>query len=84
LANETGCRQWLERCQEHNVLPDVDVLNEETLFASVRESRWYKNLVPEQPQEEQGEVQKEIVMPTEDEDRVPAHSSDQETNPTNA
>ena len=83
LANETGCRQWLERCREHNVLPDADVLNEETLFASVRESRWYKNLVPEQPQEEQEEVRKEIVMPTEDEDRVPAHSSDQETNPTN-
>jgi len=66
LANETGCRQWLERCQEHNVLPDADVLNKEVLFASVRQSRWYTNLVPEQPQEEQEEVREEIVMPTED------------------
>jgi tetratricopeptide (TPR) repeat protein len=66
LANETGCRQWLERCQEHNVLPDADVLNKEVLFASVRQSKWYKNLVPDQPQEEQEEVKEEIVMPAED------------------
>jgi tetratricopeptide (TPR) repeat protein len=72
LANETGCRQWLERCQEHNVLPDADVLNKETLFTSVRQSKWYKNLVPEQPQEEQEEVREEIVMPTEDSEPVPS------------
>ena len=61
LANETGCRQWLQRCQEHNVLPEADELNRETLFASVRESKWFKNLMPasEQPKEEQ----KEAAMP---------------------
>jgi tetratricopeptide (TPR) repeat protein len=72
LANETGCRQWLKRCQEHNVLPDAEVLNKETLFASVRQSKWYKNLVPEQPQEEQEEVREEVVMPTEDSEPVPS------------
>jgi hypothetical protein len=65
LANETGCRQWLERCQEHNVLPEASILNGETLFGSVRESKWFKNLspVPEQPQKEQAEVEKEIALP---------------------
>jgi len=82
LANETGCRQWLERCQEHNVLPDAEVLNGEALFASVRQSKWYKNLVPEQPQEVQEEVRKEIVMPTED--SAPDSSVRKETKPTNA
>ena len=80
LANETGCRQWLERCQEHNVLPDVGVLNGETLFASVRESKWYKNLVP--VPEKQEEVMEKIVMPTED--SAPASSPHKETKPTNA
>ena len=82
LANETGCRQWLERCREHNVLPDADVLEGEALFASVRESRWYKNLVPEQPQEQQEEVREEIVMPTEDD--APTSPPEKETNPTSA
>ncbi len=82
LANETGCRQWLERCQEHDVLPDPDVLNGEPLFASVRESKWYKNLVPapEAPQEER----KEIVMPTPPEDNGSVASPEKETKPTNA
>ena len=82
LANETGCRQWLERCQEHNVLPEADVLNGEALFASVRESKWYKNLVPEPQQEEQEVVKEEIVMPTEDSEAVP--ESEKETKPTSA
>lgn len=84
LANETGCRQWLKRCQQHNVLPDADVLNEETLFASVRESKWFKNLVPvsEQPKEEQEEAGKEIVIPTDD--SAPAPSPGKATKPANA
>jgi tetratricopeptide (TPR) repeat protein len=84
LANETGCRQWLERCQQHNVLPHPNVLNGESLFASVRESKWFKNLVPvsEQPKAEQKEVGTEIKMPAED--SVPASSPDKATKPANA
>jgi hypothetical protein len=84
LANETGCRQWLERCQEHGVLPDAVVLNEETLFASVRESKWFKNLLPveEAPQEQKEEEKKEITMPVED--SAPAMAPAKETKPANA
>jgi hypothetical protein len=84
LANETGCRQWLERCQEHNVLPDADMLHGETLFASVRESKWFKNLVPvsEQAKEKPKEVEKAIIMPTDD--SAPAPSSGKATKPANA
>ncbi len=84
LANETGCRQWLERCREHNVLPDADVLNGETLFASVRESKWYKNLVPVsgQPKEEQEKAEKEVVMSAND--SAPAPSPGKATKPANA
>jgi hypothetical protein len=84
LANETGCRQWLERCREHNVLPEAGVLSKETLFASVRESKWFKNLVPvsEQPKEEQAEVEKEVVMPADDSTSAP--SPRKATKPTNA
>jgi hypothetical protein len=84
LANETGCRQWLERCREHNVLPEAGVLSEETLFTSVRESKWFKNLVPvsEQPKEEQEEARKEIALPTDD--SAPAPSPGKATKPANA
>ncbi len=84
LANETGCRQWLERCQEHHVLPEAEVLNEESLFASVRESKWFKNLVPvaESPKAVQEEVKKEIVMPTSD--SAPTPSPDKAGKPANA
>jgi tetratricopeptide (TPR) repeat protein len=85
LANETGCRQWLERCQEHGVLPDAVVLNEETLFASVRESKWFKNLLPveEAPQEgQQEEEKKEITMAVDD--STPATAPAKETKPANA
>ncbi len=84
LANETGCRQWLQRCQEHNVLPDADVLTGETLFASVRESNWFKKLVPdsEQPKEGQEEVENGIAMPTSD--NAPAPSPNKSTKPANA
>ena len=68
LANETGCRQWLERCREHNVLPEGKILGSEILFTSVRESKWFKNLLtaPENTEEkvENAEpVEKEITMP---------------------
>ena len=84
LANETGCRQWLQRCQEHTVLPDADVLNGEPLFASVRESNWFKTLAPvsEQPEEEQGEVENGIAMPASDNASTP--SPDKATKPASA
>ena len=74
LANETGCRQWLERCQEHNVLPEADVLSREALFTSVRESKWFKNLMPvtEQPKEEQEAVEKGIAMPADNSATAPS------------
>ncbi len=53
LANETGCRQWLQRCKEHHVLPELEVLNKEILFTSARESKWFKNLVTAEPPQEQ-------------------------------
>lgn len=84
LANETGCRQWLERCREHNVLPEAGVLSKETLFASVRESKWFKNLAPvsEQSNEAQEEAEKEIVMPANN--KAPAPSPGKTTKPANA
>lgn len=66
LANETGCRQWLERCQERHALPGAEELNHEILFTSVRESKWFKNLLTasKQPKEKKEEaVEKEITMP---------------------
>ena len=84
LANETGCRQWLVRCQEHNVLPDADVLNAEPLFASVRESKWYKNMVPVPEEPESVEVKKEIVMPEPSENGEAVPDPEKETKPTNA
>jgi hypothetical protein len=84
LANETGCRQWLERCREHNVLPEAGVLSEEALFASVRESKWFKNLMPvsEPPKEKREKVEKEIVVPADD--SAPAPSPAKATKPANA
>ena len=82
LANETGCRQWLARCQEHNVLPDADVLNAEPLFASVRESKWYKNLVPSPETLEETKKEEAIPESSDNGDGVP--SPEQETKPTNA
>ncbi len=62
LANETGCRQWLERCQEREVLPDPDTLNGEVLFTSVRESKWFKNLLTAKPAAEPENPKKDIQM----------------------
>lgn len=66
LANETGCRQWLVRCKEHNVLPEPEVLNEEILFTSARESKWFKNLVATEPlpEQEKEAAPKETPAPT--------------------
>ena len=88
LANETGCRQWLERCQEHNVLPEAGVLIKESLFASVRESKWFKNLMPvvEKPKEEPKEVPKEVKkeMAMTADNSAPAPSPGKATKPANA
>ena len=78
LANETGCRQWLERCKEHRVLPGSDVLNEEILFTSVKDSKWFKNLLTPAPEAEGKAAEpvaaaKEISMPVEsDESALPS------------
>jgi tetratricopeptide (TPR) repeat protein len=84
LANETGCRQWLERCQERNVLPDADVLTGEDLFASVRVSKWFKNLLPvsEPPKEEQAKVKKKAAKSANG--GASAESPNKATKPANA
>ncbi len=48
LANETGCREWLEKCKAQDTLPDRDTWMNEIDFLSVRESKWFKTLVPEE------------------------------------
>jgi tetratricopeptide (TPR) repeat protein len=83
LANETGCRQWLERCKEHSVLPAADVLAKENLFTSVRDSKWFKNLLTDsEPPKEMPVIEREITMPSEGEE--PAVPSQEDSKPTNA
>jgi tetratricopeptide (TPR) repeat protein len=53
LANETGCREWLEKCKAENSLPDREVWMNENDFLSVRESKWFKTLVPEEEKKEE-------------------------------
>ncbi len=44
LANETACKEWLEKCKTNGVLPSAETLMKDTLLASVRESKWFKTL----------------------------------------
>ena len=84
LANETGCRQWLERCKERNVLPELETLNEEILFTSVRESKWFKNLmtVSEKPKEQEAAPkEKENTMSAQGGESFPSKA---DTKPANA
>ena len=64
LANETGCKEWLEKAKDQGSLPARDVWMNETDFASVRESKWFKSLVPEENRPKAEEPAK-IIEPEE-------------------
>ncbi len=51
LANESGCREWLERCKELGTLPERKVWQKEPDFANVCDSKWFKMLIPEEEKE---------------------------------
>lgn len=44
LGNESGCRDWLGKCTELNILPAEDVLLSENDFTLVLNSKWFKQL----------------------------------------
>jgi len=48
LANETGCKEWLEKSKSLGTLPHQDIWMHEPDFDNVRESRWFKTLVMDQ------------------------------------
>lgn len=52
LANESSCREWLGKCRDNGTLPDPKELISDTLFQSVRDSKWFKSMVslPEEPE----------------------------------
>ena len=44
LANETGCKEWLEKCKANGVLPRLSTLMKDNLLVTVRDSKWFKTL----------------------------------------
>jgi tetratricopeptide (TPR) repeat protein len=48
LANESGCKEWLEKSKTLGALPHQDIWMHEPDFDNVRESRWFKTLVMDQ------------------------------------
>ena len=48
LANETGCKEWLEKSKTLGTLPHQDIWIHEPDFDNVRESKWFKTLVMDQ------------------------------------
>jgi len=69
LANETGCREWLEKCKAQGSLPERNVWMNESDFISVRESKWFKTLVPEgeqTPEGQKAEEPQEVVLEPEE------------------
>ncbi len=48
LANESGCKEWLEKSKTLGTLPHQDIWMHEPDFDNVRESRWFKTLILDQ------------------------------------
>lgn len=48
LANESGCKEWLEKSKKLGALPHQDIWMHEPDFDNVRESRWFKTLILDQ------------------------------------
>ena len=44
LGNESGCREWLEKCTELDALPSNEILLRETDFSLVQNSKWFRLL----------------------------------------
>jgi len=48
LANESGCKEWLEKSKALGTLPHQDIWMHEPDFDNVRESKWFKTLILDQ------------------------------------
>jgi tetratricopeptide (TPR) repeat protein len=48
LANESGCKEWLEKSKTLGALPHHDIWMHEPDFDNVRESKWFKTLILDQ------------------------------------
>jgi hypothetical protein len=48
LANESGCKEWLEKSKVLGALPHHDIWMHEPDFDNVRESKWFKTLILDQ------------------------------------
>jgi tetratricopeptide (TPR) repeat protein len=48
LANESGCKEWLEKSKTLGALPHQDIWMHEPDFDNVRESKWFKTLILDQ------------------------------------
>jgi tetratricopeptide (TPR) repeat protein len=48
LANESGCKEWLEKSKILGALPHHDIWMHEPDFDNVRESKWFKTLILDQ------------------------------------
>lgn len=48
LANESGCKEWLEKSKGLGTLPHQDIWMHEPDFDNVRESKWFKILILDQ------------------------------------
>ncbi|MCA9483743.1 MAG: hypothetical protein KC553_08425, partial [Nitrospina sp.] len=44
LANESGCREWLQKCKANNTLPPQEELDKESAFTNMAQSKWFKSL----------------------------------------
>ncbi|QPJ60836.1 MAG: tetratricopeptide repeat protein [Candidatus Nitronauta litoralis] len=44
LANESGCREWLQKCKTNENLPPQEELDNEPAFANMAQSKWFKGL----------------------------------------
>ena len=70
LANETGCREWLEKCKELGTLPQQKVWRNEPDFIHVKNSKWFTNLMPiEPPKQQQGNEKKKEPKKDKDKDK---------------
>ncbi|MCF8719270.1 tetratricopeptide repeat protein [Nitrospina gracilis] len=58
LNNESGCREWLEKCKANGVLPSSLMLTKDPLLEPMRESKWFKKLagLGSEPKEEKAQA----------------------------
>ncbi|CAI2719679.1 tetratricopeptide repeat protein [Nitrospina watsonii] len=58
LNNESGCREWLQKCKANGVLPLPAMLMKDHLLETFRESKWFKKIagIGSEPKEEKAET----------------------------